>query len=554
MKDKDINNKNRNTILTKIILINAVILLIMLALFYPRFENEADIVMQALLYGVGADGLSNAHILFSNIILGKVIQGLLMLAPNIPWYVIAHYFFAFVALCTICYVTVKRNNTRTGSFIAILILLFMGYDCYITPNYLKTATLLAVAVLYYVVFCIEENRLRILNIIFVFGLALLGILVSWKAFLFAVLVGGGLSFCYIERKYHQKKKLLLYVGIVAVILCAGIVLDKVDEGFYKSGDFKYRDDFETIFSYGIPDNINGSIQEQLGLEDEDAVRAISQGCFFNGNTQQYELFHKYVRSDREYSIDKLNRYIKHVPLQLLNIGMFYLIALLIFIYFVCCKDKNKRDIAYASVFVLLVGFICYANNMLLYKWNYKAIIILFMLFLLLEIQNAECTRFNDLIVFAVLLSIILYSNFSHLILRGTATGDMMERINTMNEKVINLVDINRYLQGFSVFKVYSKDIVSVDNLYFVNGVYTMFDSFDEATNTGEWEPEYIVYVEEDDADSDEVDADNVDIDEVESESDNNEGETIENIYPEVQSGNYVWLYNVRGISANSMMQ
>ena len=78
--------KNRTLLVT--FLMNMAALGILLLLFYPRFESELDIIMQALLYGI--NGTYSSHLLFSNVVLGKVLDICMTGLPMIPWYIVFH--------------------------------------------------------------------------------------------------------------------------------------------------------------------------------------------------------------------------------------------------------------------------------------------------------------------------------------------------------------------------------------------------------------------------------------------------------------------------------
>ena len=115
-------------------------------MFYPRFHSDLDILMQSSIYGVS--GVSSSYILYSNILLGKILTVFVSILPNVPWYMVFHYVLIFISLFVITYITVKRNKSVTGKVLAAVTVAFIGYECYVEPNYMKTSVLLCVSAAY----------------------------------------------------------------------------------------------------------------------------------------------------------------------------------------------------------------------------------------------------------------------------------------------------------------------------------------------------------------------------------------------------------------------
>lgn len=106
------------------ILMNIMIMLFMILFFYARYDCEIDIAMQSMLYGVSDSGKPCAYLIFSNIVLGKILMILMGIAPKIAWYTVFHYVMILVSLIVISYIIISRNDNSVGHMIAMIVAVF----------------------------------------------------------------------------------------------------------------------------------------------------------------------------------------------------------------------------------------------------------------------------------------------------------------------------------------------------------------------------------------------------------------------------------------------
>lgn len=139
------------------VVMNVIVMFLLMLLFYAKYNSEMDVFMQTLLYGTSGTGTPMSHLVFINVIAGGVLDLLIKIAPGVAWYTVMHYAGTLAALISISYVFVNRyGKTRVCKILATVISIFVGYECYITPMYMKTTILLAVylclmgLVLYYI--------------------------------------------------------------------------------------------------------------------------------------------------------------------------------------------------------------------------------------------------------------------------------------------------------------------------------------------------------------------------------------------------------------------
>lgn len=156
-------NKTYNPIWTSIAL-NAVALIISLFVYKPFFEENDDAFLSMI--AEGAYGVREPHLIYTNIILGRLYKALYTLCPVIRWHSILQYIFLFTALSTLTTILLKRGDGSPfhfasdgdgflGTFfrtlrsrdiiLPIIFILGISYEAYVSLQYSKTAALVSAA-------------------------------------------------------------------------------------------------------------------------------------------------------------------------------------------------------------------------------------------------------------------------------------------------------------------------------------------------------------------------------------------------------------------------
>ena len=151
-------NKTYNPIWTSIAL-NAVTLIISLFVYKPFFEENDDAFLSMI--AEGAYGVREPHLIYTNIILGRVYRTLYTFCPAIRWHSILQYIFLFAAMCVLttillkpwgrffCHASKPRGRffchifSSGISFLPIFLLLSISYEAYVSLQYSKTAALVS---------------------------------------------------------------------------------------------------------------------------------------------------------------------------------------------------------------------------------------------------------------------------------------------------------------------------------------------------------------------------------------------------------------------------
>lgn len=478
--------------------INMIVLLIMVLFFYAKYDCELDIVMQTLLYGVGSGGWYSSHLMFSNIFLGGILSVLMRILPMVAWYTVFHYTMAFVAMVILTYIVVTYNNSLTGRTVATIVSIFLGYECYIMPMYMKTAALLAavgVLLLGYVMFRKEEqtsiqsrkqNRFCLFQIVLAGILGVVGSWVSYQVFLavFFISLAGVLILGFWNKKFARNR--LLVGNAIVIILTLSVLSHGLDEYLYADNALwseagKYRNAIEQLYAFGFPDyeDIEVTIKTN-GYSDIDAstYETIQSGIYSDGR-DNFSLLQVIAEQRMEHRTGEVLQLFHLMPIRAFKTGMFYLwmILVVVLLYKACCV----RTIGKVAISLIMVG-IPYFVQYFRYGYEVQCLGMIAYLpaivFLILNLKEVSLQGEQYLWVYLGLLGVVLYYIFSGSMLNGVQKNDELEDIVALQEysERAQLVDFNYYIQGFSIYKVYPKNL-DTGNTFIVNGIYALTPGF-----------------------------------------------------------------------------
>ena len=312
---------DRKKELTYTIIVNVLFTFAYIFMFYPRFRSDLDILMQSSIYGIS--GVSSSYILYSNILVGKLLTVLVSILPNVPWYIVFHYTLIFISLFVITYITVKRNKSVTGKVLAAVTIAFIGYECYVEPNYMKTSVLLCVSAAYLLLDAYESNaKSKLIGVVL---LALLSSMICFSAFVVSAIIGFGIVCGYCLFKKCNKTWMIAIAATVAFVLVLATGAKMFDTAMYtrnqRERDLSYRDSMEKLFGYGVPEYSEDMLRK-YGLDDVH-YKSISQGLFFSNGDETLELLKEISEEKQMVSWDTFTKYFRTVPISLFQTGMAY---------------------------------------------------------------------------------------------------------------------------------------------------------------------------------------------------------------------------------------
>lgn len=122
------------------IVFNGAVLAASLILFTPFFEEIDDTNIAMIVEG--AFGKKEWHIIYPNVILGRIYVALQNVFANVKWHVILQYVFIYIAYVSLVYVISKHKR---GIAVSIVAVLASFYELYVSIQYTKTAAFVCTA-------------------------------------------------------------------------------------------------------------------------------------------------------------------------------------------------------------------------------------------------------------------------------------------------------------------------------------------------------------------------------------------------------------------------
>lgn len=146
------------------IILNVAVLCTAIFVFIPFFEENDD--THIAMIAEGAYSGREYHLIYVNVILGRIYNFFYSIMPEIRWHTVLQYVFIFLAYVSVTYVISKHKYGITLSLIAVLATF---YELYVSLQYTKTAAFLcAVGIILFYEFArdgalLARNNLTVLN-------------------------------------------------------------------------------------------------------------------------------------------------------------------------------------------------------------------------------------------------------------------------------------------------------------------------------------------------------------------------------------------------------
>lgn len=212
------------------LLVNIIVFVILFLLFEPTAKSD-DYDMTNLLYG-GIDGEYSPFILYIHVFLGYLMKALLLVFPNVSWYYVLGFSGMILSFSVITYVLGKRGVWDGHRILVIIILFFSGYEFYIRTTFTKTAGIMIVSGLIFLLYLIEEEKKFSLQYILAFFLIVLGIMIRNMVLL--MLLGVSVTcfviFCIenLENREKLKRGVIKFVIISVLLYATSVLLNRTN--------------------------------------------------------------------------------------------------------------------------------------------------------------------------------------------------------------------------------------------------------------------------------------------------------------------------------------
>ena len=492
-KAKQLYNKPR----ARSLLLNVLALVVVSLIGAPHYEYGMDVMMQAQLFNISG-AWSTGMIVFSNLYIGRFLKLLCEFMTGVNWYTVFQYVLTFMALWKIGQLFLKRNFSRIANLTFLIFALFIGYECYICPSYMKTAAILSVSALYvcWGILVGEFTQKRWLQHFYIGVALLLAGLISWKA----LLLSGSLTIVYIilymlVRKVKIDKELgkELWMPFVSALVLL-VILQALDYREYQKTDDwaqvnQYRSAVEQVGMFRAP-TYRADLGEKLELQ-EYQYNILVDGHYITSEWSAFEKLEELTQAGHDLSGKNILRFMRTVPVSLIQVSMFYGMFVLWLLLFFSHMDREKVMLA-ATVIVTGLGYLI---MFILASCSTSMVHFL----ILLPVGICALMNGNDMqatkeerrsaLIYLVLGTIVLYQGMGSSIITVTNKENINEDLTRTVEGLgqpWHAVCLNEYLKSYSAFCRYDEGLIADKNLVVIDGAYTLIPLYNICTCPAGW--------------------------------------------------------------------
>ncbi len=187
--------------LFKIILINICVFVVLLGFFKLSYETDDDFAIAAIANGYFGKRIS--HIVYGNIIYGKVLTYLFTICPTVNWVTVTYCVAIILAYTALGYIIIKNIEGYLGWIFYAVLLCLTIKDVFLIVNFTRVSAFITIAgfvVLFYSLKRLNPHY-RLFGMIGG-GLCILGSMIRFESFIMA----GAFGFGYYLKDYVLKVK------------------------------------------------------------------------------------------------------------------------------------------------------------------------------------------------------------------------------------------------------------------------------------------------------------------------------------------------------------
>lgn len=460
----------KNNLLIQAVLINVCVFFLFQVFFNPYFETNDDNYISAILYGVY--GHYDTHLVYMNVIMGKIIKFFLLIFPQLPWYTIIQYGVLWVAFTAITYLTLKEKETKTGYFLSWIVLIFFGYECYVKIQYSKTAGVVTIAGILLIYTGLKQKKIKKIETLLGIILTLVGSLYRFEVFFMVLPIIGIMVLGYAITCIRNKKYSIFFrfcaVYIPVFLIC---ILFKLYDASIYNGTIEWKEyksfdeDRIELLDYGFPDyDSNKDVYQELG------VSKVDLDLFMTWNYADTEIFteellEKLAEAKTQASIDKelITGFLAKFPVSYITYT-YFIVFITLFVFWLVGKKNNKLVVVSAIAIGIAIEFYFYFTNRYFINRIDMSIIMSVIIVLLYQIEPINIKSSGIAII-----SLILTVPFLHNAVQGmgvdSKTAEKSKEIYEIIEQdkenlylAENATNDNLWTAAFSVWDLPGKGI------------------------------------------------------------------------------------------------
>ncbi len=308
MLERDTNRSNAKALIIALS-VNILILLVCFFIFYPVFETNDDNGLIAIASGIR--GVREAHIVHTNILVGKLITSLYAVAPAIQWWSVLQLLLLFISFFFVTYIFIRSDTGIARVLFVTAVTSFFAYEGYVRIQYTKSAGIYSAAGLMLVFYGLLQEKPEKKFIIPGMLLALAGSFYRTQQFACIVAIFASMVVYLIMRCVQDfekpKKRIITALAVGAILLLAAGGFRVYDRSQYKDPDWaaylefdKYRTE---VLDYRIPDyDEHKEEYNAIGI-DETAYKLMKSWTFQDPEKFTAETFKKISDLNEKRTID-----------------------------------------------------------------------------------------------------------------------------------------------------------------------------------------------------------------------------------------------------------
>lgn len=378
------------------VVLNVIIFILTMIIFFPAFETNDD-------YGVlsltgGSKGFYDYHPVYEHVFLGIVLQGLFRICHSVPWYSVLQYFLLFCSFSALTYVFLSRMKKNSYFWIVLIFLLIFSYEGYVRIQYTKSAGIISTAGLALLFYAFFQDKIVKPACLAGGLLALLGSMYRLNQFFceFALFAGLGVYFLFYLKNFQPEvrfRRFLACGGSCLALLAVVLLAWKADRMTYSSDEWKYYLEYDRdrsqLLDYGFPDyDANEETYQALGI-DETAYKLFKKWTHADSEKITVEVMDSLIelKTPKPIRFSLLKDFVKTVPAGFIKITGFWCFGIMIILWLIRGKHGAGEILTVlceTGMIILLYLFLYYRGRYLINRvdigiWMAAAVVLMWIL-------------------------------------------------------------------------------------------------------------------------------------------------------------------------------
>ena len=350
------------------VLINLIAFLFCVVVILPLFETNDDDAMRHLIDGLKM--FRDPHIVFQNILLGRLYILLYDITGRFPWYTLVQYGVLFVSFTCVTSLLIKKAKDGAGLACGFLMLSFFAIEGYSSIQFTKTAGIGSAAGLLLIYDSIEGDKTDRWELALGYVVAVAGSMFRFRQFLPCFLLLGGIGLYQLlktwrEEKEKLKKRLIRMAAALAGVVVVAYAFYGYDRSCYKSEEWQYffaiNNAREMLLDFYAPDyGLHLQQYQDLGI-DESAFALLAGWNYSDPEVFSAKVLEEIVSWKPPIDVinkAKLKEFLTRFPWEFFGrrTFYFYLAAVIIWLLF---KKKDKLEWLIVFCEIALFGAMYY---------------------------------------------------------------------------------------------------------------------------------------------------------------------------------------------------